>query len=168
MTTNEFFYDYVFSVYHGGEMSIIDLTIISIYLLGMILVGVYFQKKASSNIDSYFLGGRTMSWWVLGASGMASNFDVTGTMITTALVFALGVSGFFIEIRGGIVLIMAFLLAFMGKWNRRAQVMTIAEWMHFRFGKQKDGDLARIIGAVSQIVVTFALYFVWYKKLEKS
>ncbi len=138
-------------------MSIIDLTIIATYLVGMILVGLYFQKKASSNIDSFFLGGRTIPWWVLGASGMASNFDITGTMISTALIFALGVSGFFIEIRGGIVLMMAFLLAFMGKWNRRAQVMTIAEWMHFRFGDRKDGDMARIIGAVSQIIMTIAL-----------
>jgi solute:Na+ symporter, SSS family len=138
-------------------MSTIDLTIIAVYLLGMILVGLYFQKKASSSIDSYFLGGRKIPWWVLGASGMASNFDVTGTMINTALIFALGVSGFFIELRGGICLIMAFLLAFMGKWNRRAQVMTIAEWMHFRFGTRKDGDLARIIGAVSQIIMTIAM-----------
>jgi len=138
-------------------MSIIDLTIIAVYLLGMILVGLYFQKKASSSIDSYFLGGRRMPWWVLGASGMASNFDITGTMINTALIFALGVGGFFIELRGGICLIMAFLLAYMGKWNRRAQVMTIAEWMHFRFGDRKDGDIARIIGAVSQIIMTIAM-----------
>ncbi len=138
-------------------MSTIDMIIIATYLLGIIFVGLYFQKKASSNIDSYFLGNRKMPWWVLGASGMASNFDITGTMINTALIFALGVSGFFIEIRGGIVLIMAFLLAFMGKWNRRSQVMTIAEWMHFRFGDRKDGNMARIIGAASQIILTIAM-----------
>ena len=65
---------------------------------------------------------------MLGASGMASNLDVSGTMINVALIYAIGAMGFFIEIRGGIVLIMAFLMIFMGKWNRRAKVMTLAEF----------------------------------------
>ena len=30
-------------------------------------------------------------------------------------------------------------MIFMGKWNRRAEVMTIAEWMEFRFGKKPAG-----------------------------
>ncbi len=138
-------------------MSWFDFLIIVLYLISIVLVGLYFQKKASEGIDNYFLGGRTIPWWVLGSSGMASNFDATGTMINTALVFAIGASGFFIEIRGGVTLIMAFLLAFMGKWNRRARVMTIAEWMKFRFGDGPDGQFARIIGAISQIIFTIAM-----------
>ena len=101
-------------------------------------------------------------WWVLGASGMASNTDIAGTMINTAFIYALGTKGFFIEIRGGVTLIMAFLMVFMGKWNRRSQVMTQAEWMHFRFGTGKEGDFARIISAIAAIVMTVAMvtYFV--------
>ena len=114
-------------------MHFIDYSIVVLYLLAMVFFGLRMRKKASEGIESYFLGNRSMPWWMLGASGMASNLDVTGTMINTALVFALGVSGFFIEIRGGVVLVMAILMIFMGKWNRRSQVMTFAEWMHFRF-----------------------------------
>jgi Na+/proline symporter len=47
---------------------------------------------------------------------------------------------------------MAFFMVFMGKWNRRANVMTVAEWMKFRFGSGRDGDAARIISAVANIV----------------
>jgi len=138
-------------------MSIIDYLIVIVYLTGIVFVGLYLQKKASAGIDSYFLGNRKMPWWALGASGMASNLDVSGTMINTAFIFALGVSGFFIEIRGGVTLIMAFLMIFMGKWNRRAQVMTFAEWMHFRFGKGRAGDVARLISALSVIIFTIAM-----------
>jgi Na+/proline symporter len=88
---------------------------------------------------------------------MSSNLDVSGTMINTAFIFALGASGFFIEIRGGVTLIMAFLMIFQGKWNRRALVMTLAEWMHFRFGKDKQGDVARLIAAFSIIIMTIAM-----------
>lgn len=138
-------------------MTVLDYSIVVFYLVGMVSVGVYFQRKASQGIDSYFLGDRGMPWWALGASGMASNMDISGTMINTALVFALGASGFFIEIRGGVTLIMAFLMIFQGKWNRRALVMTLAEWMHFRFGKDKQGDVARLIAALSIIIMTIAM-----------
>jgi SSS family solute:Na+ symporter len=138
-------------------MTAIDYSIVLVYLVFMVGIGVYFQRKASSSINSYFLGERGLPWWALGASGMASNLDVSGTMINTAFVFALGATGFFIEIRGGVTLIMAFLMIFQGKWNRRALVMTLAEWMHFRFGKDKQGDVARLIAAFSIIIMTIAM-----------
>lgn len=138
-------------------MTILDYAITITYLIGVVLVGVLVQRRARAGIDAYFLGNRSLPWWALGASGMASNLDVSGTMINTAFVFALGASGFFIELRGGVTLIMAFLMIFMGKWNRRAQVMTMAEWMHFRFGKGLQGDVARIIAAFSSIIMTIAM-----------
>jgi len=143
-------------------VSTVDLIIVIVYLLAIVIIGLLVQKKASQGIDSYFLGNRKLPWWVLGASGMASNTDIAGTMINTAFIYALGTKGFFIEIRGGVTLIMAFLMVFMGKWNRRSQVMTQAEWMHFRFGTGKEGDFARIISAIAAIVMTVAMvtYFV--------
>ena len=138
-------------------MSPIDYVIVVVYLTAVVGVGLYMQRRAKTGIDAYFLGDRTLPWWALGASGMTSNMDVSGTMINTALVFALGVSGFFVEIRGGVTLIMAFLMIFMGKWNRRAQVMTLAEWMQFRFGKGREGDIARVIAAISSIIMVVAM-----------
>ena len=139
------------------NMAWIDYLIVILYLSGIVLVGLLMQRRASAGIDSYFLGNRKLPWWVLGASGMASNLDVSGTMINTAWIFALGAMGFFIEIRGGVTLIMAFLMIFMGKWNRRAHVMTMAEWMRFRFGKDREGDVARLLAAISIMVVTIAM-----------
>lgn len=138
-------------------MTALDYIITIVYLVAVVFVGVIMQRRAKRGIEAYFLGERTLPWWALGASGMASNMDVSGTMINTALIFALGVSGFFIEIRGGVTLIMAFLMIFMGKWNRRAQVMTLAEWMQFRFGKGREGDIARIIAAISSIIMVIAM-----------
>lgn len=138
-------------------MHIIDIIIVGCYLTAIVTIGLIMQKKASRGIDSYFLGNRNLPWWVLGASGMASNTDIAGTMINTAFIYALGTKGFFIEIRGGVTLIMAFLMIYMGKWNRRAKVMTLAEWMHLRFGKGKEGDIARIIMALAMIIMTIAM-----------
>jgi len=135
----------------------IDFIIVSIYMIGLIIVGSWFQKKASQGIDSYFLGNRSLPWWALGASGMSSNLDISGTMIIVALVYAIGAKGFYIEIRGGVTLVMAFLMVFIGKWSRRAGVMTLAEWMRFRFGSDREGKLARLITALTSIIMTVAM-----------
>ncbi len=135
----------------------LDLAVILAYLLGMAALGIYLQRRGSSSMDSYFLGERGMPWWLLGISGMSSNLDCTGTMIIVALLFSLGVSGFFVEVRGGVVLVLPFLMIFMGKWYPCAHVMTLAEWMHFRFGKGKGSDLSRLISAIGSILLTTAL-----------
>jgi Na+/proline symporter len=40
----------------------------------------------------------------------------------------------------------------MGKWLRRSQVMTAAEWMQLRFGSGPDGRAARLISAVIAVL----------------
>jgi Na+/proline symporter len=130
----------------------LDYGVIVLYLAGCVALGFWLERKASKSMDSYFLGDRNMPWWALGASGMASNVDISGTMGIVALIFAMGTAGFFIEIRGGIVLVMVFFMIFMGKWMRRANVMTVAEWMRFRFGDGPEGKLARLITALANLV----------------
>jgi Na+/proline symporter len=134
----------------------IDYTIIAVYLTALVGIGLYLQRRAGRSIDDFFLGNNKMPWWALGASGMASNLDVSGTMIIAALIYALGVQGFYIEIRGGVVLLLAFFMIFMGKWNRRANVMTLAEWMEFRFGSGRQGQAARLLAAIANLLFAIA------------
>ncbi|HIK12168.1 MAG TPA: Na+:solute symporter [Oscillatoriaceae cyanobacterium M33_DOE_052] len=143
-------------------MQVIDYIIVIAYFVATLAVGFYWEKKASAGLDSYFLGDRNLPWWALGASGMASSTDISGTMVITALVYALGTKGFFIEIRGGIVLVVAFFMIFMGKWTRRSQVMTLAEWMRLRFGEEREGKIARFISAAANLIISIWIisYFV--------
>lgn len=134
-------------------LTALDWIVIAAYLVLTLLLGFWLHRKASENINAFFLGGRDLPWWALGASGMASNVDVAGTMVMGALVYALGVKGLYIEIRGGMVLILPFLMIFMGKWTRRAQVMTVAEWMTLRFGDGHEGRMARLMSAIAQLVI---------------
>ncbi|MDJ0592637.1 MAG: hypothetical protein QNJ72_22050 [Pleurocapsa sp. MO_226.B13] len=135
------------------QLATIDYLIIIIYLIATVILGIFLERKAREGIDSYFLGNRNLPWWVLGASGMASNTDLAGTMLIVALIYAVGAKGFFIEIRGGVVLIMAIMMIFMGKWNRRAQVMTLAEWCVLRFGEEREGKIARIVSTVATLLL---------------
>ncbi|KAL9642245.1 hypothetical protein ABK040_007245 [Willaertia magna] len=113
------------------------------------------EKKddLGETIDDYFLGGLSIPWWALATSGMASNLDISGTMINIAMIYAMGVRGMFIELRGGMTMALAFMMAFLGKWFRRAGVMTSAEWMYLRFGHGREGNLARLSTAIAFILL---------------
>jgi SSS family solute:Na+ symporter len=138
-------------------MQSLDYIIIAAYLGVLAVIGLLLARRAGQSSEHYFLGGRALPWWALGASGMASNLDVAGTMTIVALLYLYGLHGFFIELRGGVVLPIAVFLAFMGKWHRRSAVMTTAEWMLLRFGDGWQGRAARMTAAFTYLVITVAM-----------
>jgi Na+/proline symporter len=138
-------------------MQTIDYAIIAGYLVALAWIGMALARRAGQSAEHYFLGGRAMPWWALGASGMASNLDVAGTMAIVALIHRYGLHGFFVEFRGGVVLPIAVFLGFMGKWHRRSAVMTTAEWMLLRFGDGPQGRAARATAALTYLVITVAM-----------
>ena len=66
-------------------MTGIDIAVIVAYFLSIVMVGLYFSRRAAKGMRSYFLGGNKLPWWALAASGSASNYDVTGTMFLVSL-----------------------------------------------------------------------------------
>ena len=138
-------------------METLDYGIIIGYLVGLVAISLLLARRAAAGSEAYFLGGRSMPWWALGASGMSSNLDAAGTMTILTLIYTYGLHGFMIEMRGGVVLPIAVFLAFMGKWHRRSEVITTAEWMHLRFGKGAQGKAARFTAAFTYLVITVAM-----------
>jgi SSS family solute:Na+ symporter len=130
----------------------VDVAIIVLYIVGILIAGFYLTRLASRNINSYFLGGRQLPWWLLGLSGTASYFDVAGVMWTIAFFYILGQRFMWLQWQWGF-LAMAFFAAYMGKWLRRSNVVTGAEWMVIRFGRGPAGEFARISYAVLAVVI---------------
>lgn len=138
-------------------LSPVDLAIVGVYLAATLLLGLWMSKRATQSLEHYFLGGRRMPWPLLGISGMANWFDLTGTMIITSFLFMLGPRGLFIEFRGGAVLVLGFMLLWTGKWYRRSGCMTSPEWYVFRFGGGRAAETLRLIGALFGIVFTIGM-----------
>lgn len=132
-------------------MALIDIVIIVIYFAAMILVGLWVEKKASVDMEAYFLGGRSMSWMFLAMSGSVTNFDISGTMWIVSVIYLLGMKSMWHHWMWGF-LMGAFFLSYMGKWVRKSNVVTAAEWMVTRFGSDTGGKLARTAYAVMAIL----------------
>jgi len=71
-------------------MSPIDYVIILLYFAVVIGLGFWYQKRASKNLQAYFLGGKKIHWLALAMSGSVSNFDITGTMWIISILYILG------------------------------------------------------------------------------
>ena len=140
----------------GITVSGIDMAIIAVYLVFILAAGVYLSRMASKNMDSYFLGGRRLPWWLLGLSGTACYFDVAGVMWTIAFFYVMGQQFMWIQWVWGFVAMLACFATFMGKWLRRSKVLTGAEWMVVRFGEGPAGEFARTAYAVMAVVISVA------------
>ncbi len=140
-------------------MSPIDYVIILLYFAVVIGLGFWYQKRASESLRAYFLGGKRIHWLALAMSGSVSNFDITGTMWIISILYVLGMKSMWHHWMWG-VLMGAFFMGYMGKWVRRSNVMTAAEWMQTRFGSGPAGKLARTTSAL--IAVLFTACFIGY------
>jgi Na+/proline symporter len=138
------------------NLSIADQIIVVVYLAAIMSIGFAMKRKAARGMSSYFLGGRQLPWWALAMSGSSSYFDITGTMWIVSTFIALGLKGMWVHWLWGFP-ITAFYLAYMGKWIRRSDAMTGAEWMKTRFGDGKAGDIARLSYTLFAVLTISAL-----------
>ena len=138
------------------NLSVLDQVIVVLYLAAIMSIGFAMKRRAAKGMSSYFLGGRQLPWWALAMSGSSSYFDITGTMWIVSTFIALGLKGMWVHWLWGFP-ITAFYLAYMGKWIRRSDAMTGAEWMRTRFGSGKAGDIARLSYTLFAILTITAL-----------
>ena len=132
-------------------MKIIDYAVVVVYFLVVIGLGFWYQRRASRDLNAYFLGGKRMHWLALAMSGSVSTFDITGTMWIVSLLFVMGMRSMWHHWMWGWMM-GAFFLAYMGKWVQRSRVMTGAEWMVTRFGDDASGRAARTAYAFMAVV----------------
>ena len=132
-------------------MGLVDYVIVASYFAVVIGLGFWYQKRAARSLEAYFLGGKSMPWLMLAMSGSVSNFDITGTMWICSMLFVMGMRSMWIHWMWGWMM-GAFYLAYMGKWVRRSNVMTGAEWMVTRFGTGRGGVAARMAAALVAVI----------------
>ncbi len=141
-------------------LSFLDISIIITYIVGILFLGFYISKKASKDLQSYFLGGNKMKWYYLGLSNASGMFDTSGTMWTVSILFIYGLKSAWIPWLWP-VWNQVFIFVYLAIWMRRSGVMTGAQWITFRFGDGKGAKLSHIIIVIFAVisVIGFIAYF---------
>jgi len=116
-------------------LTAIDWAIVIAYFALSLGIGLYFTKRGGESLDEYFLSGRKVTWWLAGASMVATTFAADTPLVVTGLVAANGVAGNWIwwnMLMSGMLTVFFF-----ARLWRRANVMTDVEFAEIRYsGKQ--------------------------------
>jgi SSS family transporter len=116
-------------------MKPIDLVIIFGYLIGITLFGVWFSRKQETTRD-YFLGDRTVPWWAIAASIVATETSTITFISVPGIAFARNGNFQFIQLvfgylLGRIVISLLFIPSYF-----RGELMTVYQLLERRFGNR--------------------------------
>ncbi len=113
------------------SLSTLDLIVIGTYCLLVLTIGIVLSRRASQNVEEYFLSGRSLPWWLAGTSMAATSFSVDTPLYVTALIREHGIyrnwEWWSWALGGGVA---AFVFAPL--W-RRAKVLTDVEFTMLRY-----------------------------------
>ena len=113
-------------------LSTLDFVIILLFFTITLSIGIYVSKKSGKSSSEFFLSGRTMPWWLLGVSMVATTFSTDTPNLVTDIVRTNGVSGNWVW---WAFLITGLLTVFVyAKLWRKSNVNTDIEFYELRYG----------------------------------
>lgn len=104
--------------------------IIGFFIISLV-IGLLVMKRAGTNSEEYFAGGKNMPWWLLGISMVATTFSTDTPNLVTDIVRTEGVSGnwvWFAFLVTGMVTVFIY-----AKLWKRSNVLTDIEFYELRY-----------------------------------
>lgn len=123
----------------------VDYSLLTAYLLALVVFGYYFSKREKTTKD-YFLGGRRVPWWAVGLSIIGTGLSAATYISTPAKVYAADWAYFLLQLNMPIVVIMQMYLLL--PFFRRLFVTTTYEYLEMRFNV-----LVRLFGNLTFIIL---------------
>ncbi len=117
------------------QLSTLDWSIVAAFFVLSLVIGLVVSKRAGQSASEYFLSGRSMPWWLLGFSMVATTFSADTPNLVTDIVRKNGVSG---NWQWWAFLLTGMLTVFVyAKLWRRSGVLTDLEFYELRYsGKE--------------------------------
>ncbi|MGD8496413.1 MAG: Na+:solute symporter [Gemmatimonadales bacterium] len=74
------------------RLTALDWTVVAVYGVVTLVLGLWFARRAGEGTQEYFLSGRSLPWWLLGTSMVATTFSTDTPNLVTNFVRTGGVS----------------------------------------------------------------------------
>ena len=113
-----------------SSIGTLDLAVISLYFLGMLLLGFVFMRRADK-ADNYFRGGGRLPWWAVSMSIYATMFSSITFLSIPALSFLTDCRYFALGI--GTIALAPFVVKFYLPYFRRLNLTSAYEFLEFRY-----------------------------------
>lgn len=141
------------------HLSSLDYVLVVVFFAITLFIGIYVSKKSSKDTSEFFLSGRTMPWWLLGVSMVATTFSTDTPNLVTDIVRTHGVSGNWVW---WAFLITGLLTVFVyAKLWRKSNVNTDLEFYELRYGGKPAAFLRKFraiyLGVVFNVITMSAV-----------
>lgn len=113
-------------------MSRIDWWIVGAYLAFTLALGLWLSRRGRGSVVDFFVGGRSLPWWLAGTSMAATTFSVDTPLYVSALIARRGIAGNW-EWWSFAFSHLLLIYLFARMW-RRAGVVTDVELTELRYG----------------------------------
>jgi solute:Na+ symporter, SSS family len=137
----------------GSRMSGLDWLMIAIYFGILIGIATWVVRKGKNNAEDYFLAGRDLSWWVIGASIFASNIGSEHIVGLAGSGARDGVALAHYEFHAWCLLVLAWVFV---PFYARSLVFTMPEFLERRFSVSSRYMLS-IVSLVTFVVTKIAV-----------
>ena len=136
-------------------MSWIDWAIVAAYLLWIVIDGIR-RSKNTNKVEGYFLANRSLPWWAVGLSVMATQISAITLVGTTGQAYATGLR--FVQFYFGLPIAMVILSLTVVPFFTRARVYTAYEYLERRFDvrTRTATSLLFLVGRAFSLGVTLA------------
>src|SRR3989454_3725827 len=111
-------------------MRAFDWAVVVVYIVWIVYDGLR-RSKGTDKVEGYFLGNRSLPWWVAGLSVMATQMSAVTLVGTTGQAYLTGL--LFIQFYLGLPLAMIILSMTAVPFFHRAKVYTAYEYLERRF-----------------------------------
>ena len=133
----------------------LDWTVVIAYIAWVIVDGLR-RSKATDQVDGYLLANRSLPWWAVGLSVMATQMSAVTIVSTTGLGYLTGLR--FVQFYFGLPLAMVILSVTVVPFFTRARVYTAYEYLERRFDAKTRSlaSLLFLVGRAASLGVTLA------------
>jgi SSS family solute:Na+ symporter len=132
-------------------VSSIDFAIVGLYMLITLGLGIYLARRASGSMVDFFVGGRSLPWWLAGTSMAATTFSIDTPLYVAGVVGNRGIAGNW-EWWGYAIAHVILIYVFARLW-RRAEIVTDNELTELRYGGRPAATLRMAKGFLFAVVI---------------
>src|SRR4051795_4786571 len=111
-------------------MRVLDWIVVVAYIAWIVIDGLR-RSRATNKVDGYLLASRSLPWWAVGLSVMATQLSAVTIVSTTGLGYLTGLR--FVQFYFGLPLAMIILSLTVVPFFTRARVYTAYEYLERRF-----------------------------------
>src|SRR5436189_4382639 len=111
-------------------MHLVDWAVVAAYLIWIVYDGLR-RARGTDKVEGYFLANRSLPWWAVGLSVMATQMSAVTMVGTTGQAYATGLR--FVQLYFGLPLAMILLSMTVVPFFHRARVYTAYEYLERRF-----------------------------------